>query len=412
DVCAGGTVDFSLSYPATITLTSGVALTLTKDVTIAGPGADKVAVSGNAATRVFVVNSGVRAAIDGLTIRDGKITGFTNGAGILNSGVLTVTNSVLAANNTQNEGGGIYNIGTLTVLSNTFADNAAFRGAGIYNSGSLVVAGTGFERNDGSSEGGGIHNTGTTNVIESAFVANRGYMGGGVFSSGTFTATNSSFRNNSNSGNGGGIGIVGGTAALYNSTVYSNAATFGGGIYVSAGALTVTNSTVANNSAPYGGGIYNGSMLYLRNSLIANSTGSSDCINSGTLAANTNNLIADGSCSPALSGDPLLGAFGDYGGDTQTVPLLPGSPAIDAGDGATCLATDQRGVERPEGTCDIGAFESRGFTLAKGTGDGQSTAWGMAFAAPITVAVSSAYTEPVDGGQVTYAGPLSGAGTA
>jgi hypothetical protein len=62
--------------------------------------------------------------------------------------------------------------------------------------------------------------------------------------------------------------------------------------------------------------------------------------------------------------DPKLGALADNGGSTQTFALLPGSPAIDKGDDATCAASpvnnlDQRGETRPKGPhCDIGAFES------------------------------------------------------
>ena len=71
-----------------------------------------------------------------------------------------------------------------------------------------------------------------------------------------------------------------------------------------------------------------------------------------------------GNCSPALTGDPLLGPLADNGGPTPTFALLLGSPAINAVDAATCAdpATvnnlDQRGVTRPQGiACDIGAFE-------------------------------------------------------
>ena len=61
-----------------------------------------------------------------------------------------------------------------------------------------------------------------------------------------------------------------------------------------------------------------------------------------------------------------------YGGATQTVPLLPGSPAIAAGaSGADIPTNDQRGVART-GHTDIGAFQSQGFTLAKTGGDNQS----------------------------------------
>ena len=74
--------------------------------------------------------------------------------------------------------------------------------------------------------------------------------------------------------------------------------------------------------------------------------------------------MEDSSCEAALDGDPRLGPLQDNGGPTETCALLPDSPAIDAGDNATCLTTDQRGATRPvDGDasgapdCDIGAFE-------------------------------------------------------
>jgi hypothetical protein len=51
-----------------------------------------------------------------------------------------------------------------------------------------------------------------------------------------------------------------------------------------------------------------------------------------------------------------LGTLGNYGGPTQTIPLLPGSPAINAGTSAGAPLTDQRGLPR-FGPVDIGAFE-------------------------------------------------------
>jgi hypothetical protein len=55
---------------------------------------------------------------------------------------------------------------------------------------------------------------------------------------------------------------------------------------------------------------------------------------------------------------PRLGTLGNYGGFTQTIPLLENSSAINTGNDAICPATDQRGVARPQGAhCDIGAFE-------------------------------------------------------
>jgi len=94
------------------------------------------------------------------------------------------------------------------------------------------------------------------------------------------------------------------------------------------------------------------------------------------------------------------------------VPLLPGSPAIDAGDSAYCPATDQRGIARPQGAgCDIGAFESQGFSLAYASGSDQLAALNTTFTNPLVVSVSSAHGEPVDGGRVTFTAPSAGAST-
>ena len=67
---------------------------------------------------------------------------------------------------------------------------------------------------------------------------------------------------------------------------------------------------------------------------------------------------AGSTCTNIITADPLLGTLGNYGGFTQTIPLLAGSSAIDTGNDAICPATDQRGVARPQGAhCDIGAYE-------------------------------------------------------
>ena len=81
---------------------------------------------------------------------------------------------------------------------------------------------------------------------------------------------------------------------------------------------------------------------------------------------NTYSLLEDGSASCSagalglLTGDPLLGPLADNGGGTLTHVPLPGSPVLNAVGDASCPATDQRGVARPQGTrCDIGAVEGR-----------------------------------------------------
>ena len=80
------------------------------------------------------------------------------------------------------------------------------------------------------------------------------------------------------------------------------------------------------------------------------------------LASRGHNIDADGSCRFDGVGDrsgvdPMLAPLADNGGPTDTMALLEGSPAIDAGD--ACPATDQRGQTRAQGArCDAGALES------------------------------------------------------
>ncbi|MCB0048647.1 MAG: Ig-like domain repeat protein, partial [Caldilinea sp.] len=378
DVCDGGVITFSGSY--TIYLDSTLAID--KSLTIDGSG-QSVTVSGDSGNdgsknvRVFSIDADAAVTLRRLNIVDGY------------------------GGDEWPSGGGIYNTGTLRLEYATVAHNTGGYGGGVINggggssSGIMTVTNSSFISNTALSDGGGLYNSTGANMVwveNSLFVDNwAGMLGAGLVNedSGTAVVINSTFVGNVTTGDAGGI--------------FNN------------GTLTATNVSLVANQGN-GGGIYNNpsGTLHMRNVLMAGSVGGVDCSSEeGVIAENSNNLVADGTCEAALSGEPLLGEFGDYGGDMQTVPLLPGSPAIDAGNGAVCPATDQRGVARPVGNgCDIGAFESRGFTLAKGTGDSQSTPWDMAFAAPITVAVSSAYTEPVDGGRVTYVGPLSSAGTA
>jgi hypothetical protein len=135
------------------------------------------------------------------------------------------------------------------------------------------------------------------------------------------------------------------------------------------------------------------------------------------LASSYNLIGTGGGLTSGVNGnlvgitEPLLSPLQDNGGPTWTMALLPGSPAIDAGDNAVGLATDQRGVARPQnGRADIGAFESRGFTLALVAGDNQSATVATAFLNRLQVRVTSPYGEPVAGGRLTFTAPASGAG--
>src|SRR5262249_27179555 len=88
--------------------------------------------------------------------------------------------------------------------------------------------------------------------------------------------------------------------------------------------------------------------------------------------------------------------------------LLPGSPAIDAGASGGIPAQDQRGINRL-GAVDIGAFESRGFTLSITGGNHQQAIVGTAFASSLGVQGTSAFGGPVQGGAGIFTAPAGGA---
>jgi hypothetical protein len=447
DTPAGGAVDFQKGLTGTITLGTGE-LALTKDLTIAGPGADVITVSGNQASRVFIIGAQSTVMISGLTIADGKVTGAgARGGGILNAGTLTVTASTIHGNasNVEEEdggGGGISNAGTLTVIGSTLNDNSSDGGGGIYNDdgtvtidrsivsdnigfegggirnlfgrvtvtdssfsrnladtgegiysigGTAVITGSLFSDNSGGTfEGGAIYNGGMMTVTGCTFSRNSQRFGAGIFNTGTLTVTATTF--DGNRGQGGGIFNLQGTVAVTDSTFNGNRGV-GGGIATdsnpvshsetmvtnctfsgnSGGAIRVPNSTVRITSSTLSGNdvglvqVGPGALITARNTIVA---GNATDV-SGTLTSQGHNLIGDGTGGAGFTDtdlvgtadapiDPLLGPLQDNGGPTQTMALLPGSPARGAGDPTDAPEWDQRGPGFPrvvDGAMDIGAYQ-------------------------------------------------------
>jgi len=175
---------------------------------------------------------------------------------------------------------------------------------------------------------------------------------------------NSTISGNSAKTSGRGIS---GDATVENSTISGNSAgTSGGGIYNNS-SLYVTLSTITGNSAPSGGGIYNVGSVEVSNTILnAGASGENIFNDGGTVTSEGYNLSSDAGGGylngpgDQINTDPLLGPLQDNGGPTFTHALLPGSPAIDAGDPnfSPPPFNDQRGCPRViNGRIDIGSFE-------------------------------------------------------
>ena len=231
----------NITATGTITLLSALPA-IAADMTIAGPGANSLTVSGNNSTTVgtiFTINSGT-VSISGLTIANGVGncggSSFDRGGGIcIPGGTVTLAN-IAVINNSGNIGGGIYSQGTLTVANSTFSGNSS------------TVA-----------DGGGIENdTGTLTVTNSTFSDNTAVnIGGGIASTGSMTLTNVTISGNAASSTGGGVYIFSGTVTVTNTIAAGNTASSDAdiaGTYTDGGGNLV--GTAGINLAPlanYGG---------------------------------------------------------------------------------------------------------------------------------------------------------------
>ncbi len=337
-VADGGTINFDPGLAGgTLALTSGQ-LVVERSVTVDGSGAPGLVVSGNLTSRVIEVAAGATLRLNDLTIADG--VGAPQGGGILNRGRLDLER-VVVRDNTETSAG---------------PANFEFGGGGIYNAADAVLNLTDSSVQDNSSvnqPGGGIY----------------GFFGSAI------TITGSTVSGNTSGDVAGGLRTLS-NATVVNSTFSGNVSTVwhGGGIFHTDGDLAVTHSTFAGNSSP--GGTASAILVAtfgapasatLTGNILVGIPGSPACAIEGggaaTITSAGGNVDGDNSCNLVAAGDqpatdPLLGPLADNGGGTLTHLPAAGSPAIDAASAATCPATDQRGVARPQGAgCDAGAVE-------------------------------------------------------
>jgi uncharacterized repeat protein (TIGR02543 family) len=311
--------------------------------------------------RILYVSSLGDLTLTNVTLQNGcaNAGGFGAGGAIFNRGALSLDTVTLTNNEALRSGGAIHNDGTLTLTRSTVSNNAV----------TAVDAG-----------GGGIVNRGTMQVVQSTISGNNGAGAGGGVDTGMGNATlaNSTLSGNVSEGDGGGIFNRSASTTVVNTSLSLNrgtnhsAAGLGSGIYVASGAVTLTNSLVAQQA--------NGANCF-------------------SVSGGGNNLDNDSTCPTAtFSATPMIGPLADNGGPTLTHALLPGSPAIDAGNTAISNASpvssiDQRGVSRPQGAAsDIGAFEIVKYSVTydgNGNNGGSAPTDSNTYAAGETVTVLS-----------------------
>lgn len=276
-------------------------------------------------------------------------TGSANGGAVYHgSGVMRVEGSLFERNtvlggdgfnrglnyrfSARGNGGALFNgTGQLDLRTSTLALNQALGGNGEGDR----VPGVG-----GAGSGGGIFNLGQLTVVNCTLAQNLA-KGGSEISQG--------FN-----------GVSGGSA-------------YGGAIFSESGEVLLLHATLAENAVAIGDGRGGqpealGSSIRVAEGAVTLISTVLSCANtetnvSGAIIDGGHNLSSDASAgftseSSRANLDPRLGPLAGNGGPTPTMALLPGSPAIDAGDDAAAPLEDQRGLGRPVGPhADIGAFE-------------------------------------------------------
>lgn len=387
----GGTIRFT-SESVGLLRVSGGELIITKNLSLVGSGANRLAIGEAASSRVFNVHNG-EVNISGLTIRGGDLRGFAPGESALGGGIYNLASLTLAdcritlnsargaagraGNSTtltggpggEALGGGIYNGGVLTLLRCTLDGNEAAGGPGGLPGANGPVGGSGG--NGGHAMGGAVCNDQVLTVLNCTIDGN-GATGG----TGAPGATGGSF-----SGRGGdGGNALGGALAMRGDGMLLNVTLTGG---LARGGFHNTGSPAGTPGGAGGGGIYVspssftecGNTIFAGNAVDAAGIAiATDAF--GFLVSGGRNLVGVADANSAgwmagsdflgIAGDPLdprLGPLRDNGGPTPTRLPGPTSPVFDAGDDAVLslpydFSTDHRhGRRKCAAAVDIGAVE-------------------------------------------------------
>lgn len=319
---------------------------------------------------------------------NGGAIGYLGGDGAGPANGLTIRDSVFVGNETQDRvssfgatGGALYVDGSgggeVRIERCTFRDNAAWAGGAIHSvmylsPQALVIADSTFLENRATGGNGGAvyHQEGSLAFTGSLVAGNRAFTQGGglwLYRPTSAAVTNVTFTGNRAEGAVAPSGYaIGGAFSVYPSganvtlshltVAHNHAGWTGGGITVAAPAsnVTIRASIVSHNTAANGGNPWNIGQNC--------DVGSPPMTDGGDVIEYPQRNLGDGNDENCVAvpviAEPLLGPLADHGGPVETVPLLPGSPAVDAAYAGCAAAVDARGAARPAGPrCDVGAFE-------------------------------------------------------
>lgn len=288
---SGGTVTFNCNgnySPGTIHFNDLQSVTITQTTTIDGSNGgntiyfDDVSDSG---TRYISITNGIALTLTNIILAGGfDFDGgciYTNGALVLDNVQLINCRSYLGT-----RGGAIYvgSTGSASINNTTFlTDTAGVSGGGIYNLGTLTVTNSYFTHTSAlNNDGGAIWTVGTARIDGSTFFSNTASngWGGAIYNQNILSVTNSTLSSNFAYHGGGGVQTYLGTSGLQNVGLISNTASItsssgeGGGLLTGSSATSkLTNVMVKGNTAYYGGGIFNNATTNLTGVTVSGNSG-------------------------------------------------------------------------------------------------------------------------------------------
>ncbi len=316
-------------------------LTLDKDLTLIGFGADTTIINGGGTQRVITIPLGITANISGVTVMNGY-AGPGLGGGVLVSGTLTLNNTIISGNRAS-AGGGIANVGALMLINSIISSNWGDTAGGIWNSGTLSLNNSTIISNSTLYGGGGIGSFGTMILNGSAVINNRSYTnGGGIYNySATVTLNSSVVASNtakfdlccSVSGTDDAVWDLLNEPTIGKPEVGQSAE--GGGIYNISGTLMLTNTLVSNNTGGNGGGgiVSSRGFMLLTNVAVVRNTvlfGNGGGIALDGLAILTNTTISGNTIRPNGLAS-FGGGLANYGALTLTNVTISNNSANDGG---------------------------------------------------------------------------------